>query len=62
MKAFLSKSSKTGAGKKRARNEVEEFALESSPSSTSRPNSAKEWKKAKLKTEDLLFLFNNGFL
>jgi hypothetical protein len=33
-----------------------------SPPSTRRPNSAKEWKKAKLKTEDLLTLVNSGFL
>jgi hypothetical protein len=26
------------------------------------PNLAKEWKKAMLKTEDLLFLVNSGFL
>jgi hypothetical protein len=62
MKASLSKSSKTGAGKKRARSEAEGSAPESSPSSSPHPNPAKEWKKAKLKTKDLLGLVNNGFL
>jgi hypothetical protein len=52
---------KNGAGKKRARNEAEGSAPESSSPSTPRPNPTKEWKKAKLKTEDLLALVNNGF-
>jgi hypothetical protein len=34
----------------------------SSSPSTPHPNPAKEWKKAKLKTEDLLALVNSGFL
>jgi hypothetical protein len=34
----------------------------SPPTSPSHPNSAKEWKKSKLKTEDLLALVNSGFL
>jgi hypothetical protein len=62
MKASPSKSSKTDAAKKRTRSEAEGSAPESSPPSTPRPNSAKEWKKAKLKTEDLLALVNIGFL
>jgi hypothetical protein len=62
MKASLSKSSKTGAGKKRARSEAEGSALELSPPSTPHPNRAKEWKKAKLKAEDLLALVNSEFL
>jgi hypothetical protein len=38
-------------------------AQESSPpTSLPRPNSAKEWKKSKMKTEDLLALVNSGFL
>jgi hypothetical protein len=53
---------KTGAGKKRTRSEAEDSASDSSPPSTPRPNSAKEWKKAKLKTKDQLALVNNGFL
>jgi hypothetical protein len=53
---------KTGAGKKRTRSEVEGSAPESSPPSTPRPNPAKEWKKVKLKTKDLLALVNSGFL
>jgi hypothetical protein len=62
MKASPSKSTKTGAGKKRACSEAEGSAPESPPRSTPRPNPAKEWKKAKLKTEDLLALVNSGFL
>jgi hypothetical protein len=62
MKASLSKSSKIGAGKKRARSEAEGSAPESSLSSSPHSNSAKEWKNAKLKIEDLLALVNNGFL
>jgi hypothetical protein len=62
MKTSPSKSSKTSARKKRTRNEAERSATESSPPSTPRPNPAKEWKKAKLKTEDLLALVNSGFL
>jgi hypothetical protein len=49
-------------GKKRTRSEAEGSTPESSPPSTPRPNPSKEWKKAKLKTEDLLALFNGGFL
>jgi hypothetical protein len=62
MKASPSKSSKTGAGKKRSRSETEGSAPESSPPSSPHPNRAKEWKKSKLKTEDLLALVNSGFL
>jgi hypothetical protein len=53
---------KTGAAKKRTRSEAEDAAQKSSLPSTPRPNPAKEWKKAKLKTEDLLALVNSGFL
>jgi hypothetical protein len=62
MKTFPTKSLKTGASKKRSRSEAEDAGQASSPPSTPRPNPAKEWKKAKLKTEDLLALVNNGFL
>jgi hypothetical protein len=62
MKASPSKSSKTGAGKKRSRGEEEGSALESSPASPPHPNPAKEWKKSRLKTEDLLALVNSCFL
>jgi hypothetical protein len=57
-----SKSSKTGAEKKRARSEADGSAPESSPPSSPHPNPAKEWKKSKLKTDDLLALVNSGFL
>jgi hypothetical protein len=62
MKSSPSKSMKTIAAKKRTRGEAEDAAQESSPPSTPHPNPAKEWKKAKLKTEDMLALVNNGFL
>jgi hypothetical protein len=62
MKASPYKSSKIGAGKKRARSEEEGSTPESSPPSSPQPNPAKEWKKSKLKTDDLLALINSGFL
>jgi hypothetical protein len=63
MKASPSKGSKTGGGKKRSRSESEGSAQESSPpTSPLHPNPAKEWKKSKLKMEDLLALVNSGFL
>jgi hypothetical protein len=63
MKASPSKGSKAGGGKKRSRSKSEGSARESSPpTSPPHPNPAKEWKKSKLKTEDLLALVNSGFL
>jgi hypothetical protein len=63
MKVYPSKGSKTSGGKKRSRSESEGSAQESSPpTSPPRPNTAKEWKKYKLKMEDLLALVNSGFL
>jgi hypothetical protein len=62
MKASPSKGSKTGGGKKRSRGEAEGSAQESSLPSSLHPNPAKEWKKSKLKTKDLLALVNSGFL
>jgi hypothetical protein len=63
MKPSLSKGSKAGARKKRSRSEVEGSAQVSSPpTSPPRPNPTKEWKKSKMKTEDLLALLNSGFL
>jgi hypothetical protein len=62
MKASPYKRVKTSKGKKRTRNVAEGAAPVSSPPSTPRPNPAKEWKKAKLKTEDLIALVNSGFL
>jgi hypothetical protein len=61
MKTSPVKSSKTGASKKRSRSEAEDASQVSSPPSPC-PNPVKEWKKAKLKTEDLLTLVNSGFL
>jgi hypothetical protein len=63
MKPSPSKSMKTGAGKKRSRSEAEGSARDSSPpTSPPRPNPAKEWKKSKVKIEDLLVLVNSRFL
>jgi hypothetical protein len=63
MKPSPSKGSKAGAEKKRSRNEAEGSAQGSlPPTSPLRPNLAKEWKKSKMKTEDLLALVNSGFL
>jgi hypothetical protein len=63
MKPLLSKTTKTGAGKKRSHEEVSGSAEGSTPpTSPPRPNPNKEWKKSKAKTEDLLALLNSGFL
>jgi hypothetical protein len=65
MKSSLSKGAKAGAGagKKRSRSEVEGSAQGSSPPTCpAHPNPNKEWKKSKMKTEDLLALVNRGFL
>jgi hypothetical protein len=63
MKPSPSKSMKTGAGKKRSRVEAAGSAQGSTPpTSPPRPNPNKEWKKSKVKTEDLLALVNSGFL
>jgi hypothetical protein len=63
MKPSLSKSMKTAAGKKRSREEAAGSAEGSTPPvSPPRPNPNKEWKKSKAKTEDLLALWNSGFL
>jgi hypothetical protein len=63
MKASPSKGSNARAGKKRSRSEAEGSAQVSSPpTSPPRPNPTKEWKKSKMKTEDLLALVNSGFL
>jgi hypothetical protein len=62
MKSSPAKSMKTSAGKKRTHSEAEDVGQVSSPPSTPRPNPTKEWKKVKLKTEDLLALVNSGFL
>jgi hypothetical protein len=59
----LGAKARAGAGKKRSHCEVEGSARDSSPpTSPPSPNSNKEWKKLKAKTEDLLALVNSGFL
>jgi hypothetical protein len=65
MKSSPSKGAKAGAGagKKRSHNEAEGSAQGSTPpTSPLRPNQNKDWKKSKVKTEDLLTLVNSGFL
>jgi hypothetical protein len=63
MKPSPSRGSKAGARKKRSHSEAQGSAQGSSPpTSPPHPNPAKEWKKSKMKTEDLLALVNNGFL
>jgi hypothetical protein len=62
MKSSSPKSMMTGAAKKRTRTVAKDAGQESSLPSTLRPNPTKEWMKAKLNTEDLLALVNNGFL
>jgi hypothetical protein len=65
MKPALSKGAKAGADaeKKRSHNEAEGSAQGSTPpTSPPRPNPNKEWKKSKMKTEDLLALVSSGFL
>jgi hypothetical protein len=63
MKPSPSKSMKTAAGKKRSREEADGSAVGSTPpTSPSRPNPNREWKKSKAKTDDLLALLNSGFL
>jgi hypothetical protein len=62
MKPSPSKTVKAAGGKKRAREEAAGSAAGTPPVSPPRPNSNREWKKSKAKTEDLLALLNSGFL
>jgi hypothetical protein len=63
MKPSPSKGANAGSGKKRSRSEAEGSSQGSTPpTSPPRPNPTKEWKKSKMKTEDLLALVNSGFL
>jgi hypothetical protein len=62
MKPSPSKSAKT-AGKKRGRDEAAgAAAVVAQPMSPPRPDPSREWKKSKMKTEDLLALLNSGFI
>jgi hypothetical protein len=62
MKPSPSKSAKT-AGKKRGRDEAAGSAAEAAPPmSPPRPDPNCEWKKSKMKTEDLMALLNCGFI
>jgi hypothetical protein len=63
MKPSPSKSLKTVGGKRRSHEEAAGSAAGTSPPvSLPRPNPNQEWKKSKVKTEDLLALLNSGFL
>jgi hypothetical protein len=62
MKPSPSKTAKT-AEKKRGRDEATVAATgEAPPMSPPRPDPSREWKKSKMKTEDLLALLNSGFI
>jgi hypothetical protein len=62
MKPSPSKSSKA-AGKKRGREEAAAGATGvAPPMSPPRADPSREWKKSKVKTEDLLALLNSGFI
>jgi hypothetical protein len=62
MKPSPYKSAKA-AGKKRGRDEAAAAATGAAPlMSPPRPDPSREWKKSKVKTEDLLALLNNGFI
>jgi hypothetical protein len=62
MKPSPSKSSKA-AGKKRGREEAAAAATGvAPPMSPPRADPSREWKKSKVKTEDLLALLNSGFI
>jgi hypothetical protein len=51
------------AGKKRCRDEAATAAVGAAPPiSPPRPDPSREWKKSKVKTEDLLALLNGGFI
>jgi hypothetical protein len=63
MKPSPSKTAKAADGKTRGRDEAAGSAAGTSPPvSPPRPDSNREWKKSKAKTEDLLALLNSGFL
>jgi hypothetical protein len=63
MKLSPSKTAKAADGKKRGREEAAGSAVGSSPPvSPPQPDPNREWKKSKVKTEDLLALLNSGFL
>jgi hypothetical protein len=62
MKPSPSKSSKA-VGKKRGREEAAAAATGvAPPMSPPRADPSREWKKSKIKTEDLLALLNSGFI
>jgi hypothetical protein len=63
MKPSPLKTTKAADGKKRGCEEVAGSAAGTSPPvSPPRPDPNREWKKSKVKTEDLLALLNSGFL
>jgi hypothetical protein len=63
MKPSPSKTAKATGGKKRSHDEATGSAAGAAPPmSPPRPDSNREWKKSKEKTEDLLALLNRGFI
>jgi hypothetical protein len=62
MKPSPSKALKTAGRKKRACEEAARSAAGTPPVSPPRPDPNREWKKSKVKTEDLLALLNSGLL
>jgi hypothetical protein len=63
MKPYPSKTAKSADGKKRSRDEAAGSAAGAAPSmSPPRPDPNREWKKSKVKTEDLLALLNSGYI
>jgi hypothetical protein len=63
MKPSPSKTAKSADGKKRSRDEAAGSAAGAAPSmSPPRPDPNREWKKSKVKTEDLLALLNSGYI
>jgi hypothetical protein len=62
MKPSPSKTTKAAGRKKRAREEAAGSAAGTPSVSPPLPDPNREWKKSKVKTEDLLGLLNSGFL
>jgi hypothetical protein len=63
MKPSPSKTMKTTSGKKRSHDEVAGSATGAAPPmSPPWPDPNREWRKSKVKTEDLLALLNSGFI
>jgi hypothetical protein len=63
MKPSPSNTTKATGGKNRGRDEAAGSAAGAAPPmSPTRPDPIREWKKSKMKTEDLMALLNSGFI